>query len=217
MHTRLFYEVWDRRSGGGGRRSAHRQQIRRVQRVAVQPLEEQVDTDVGKEDAQEADNRDPGRRLAAPAAHEAAVQVGGIDDPRDQRPRLFRIPRPVGAPCGVGPHGPCNNPDAQEEEAEARKNKYVLVTEPAKDGKLVTGRFAFARFWLQARGRPLPVYELGLEEGADHAKTFHVSCYLSDDEPVVTATGSSRKDTAALLAKEFSLPRREAYKMVCDL
>ena len=39
-------------------------------------------------------------------------------------------------------------------EGEARKNKYVLVTEPAKNGKLVTGRFAFARFWLKALGRP---------------------------------------------------------------
>ena len=33
----------------------------------------------------------------------------------------------------------------------------------------------------------------------------------------ILATGSSRKDAAALVAKEFSLPRREAYKMVCDL
>jgi glutamate carboxypeptidase len=39
-------------------------------------------------------------------------------------------------------------------EAEAGKSRYVLVTEPAKDGKLITGRFAFARFWLKARGRP---------------------------------------------------------------
>ncbi len=31
------------------------------------------------------------------------------------------------------------------------------------------------------------------------------------------ASGNTRKDAAALLAKEFSLPRREAYKMVCDL
>lgn len=31
------------------------------------------------------------------------------------------------------------------------------------------------------------------------------------------ASGNSRKDTAALIAAEFSLPRREAYKMVCDL
>ena len=31
------------------------------------------------------------------------------------------------------------------------------------------------------------------------------------------ACGNSRKDTAGLLATEFSLPRREAYKMVCEL
>lgn len=39
-------------------------------------------------------------------------------------------------------------------EAEAEKNKYVLVTEPAKNGKLVTGRYAFARFKLIAKGKP---------------------------------------------------------------
>ena len=39
-------------------------------------------------------------------------------------------------------------------EAEAAKNKFVLVTEPAKNGKLVTGRHAFARFNLLAKGRP---------------------------------------------------------------
>jgi glutamate carboxypeptidase len=39
-------------------------------------------------------------------------------------------------------------------EAEAGINKYVLVTEPAKNGKLVTGRYAFARFNLTAKGRP---------------------------------------------------------------
>ena len=39
-------------------------------------------------------------------------------------------------------------------EAEARRHRYVLVPEPAKQGRLVTGRFAFARFRLHARGRP---------------------------------------------------------------
>ena len=39
-------------------------------------------------------------------------------------------------------------------EAEASKHYYVLVPEPAKQGKLVTGRFAFARFWVTVRGRP---------------------------------------------------------------
>lgn len=40
-------------------------------------------------------------------------------------------------------------------EEEAKKNKYVLVPEPAQDrGRLITGRWAFARFRLRARGRP---------------------------------------------------------------
>jgi 16S rRNA (cytidine1402-2'-O)-methyltransferase len=30
------------------------------------------------------------------------------------------------------------------------------------------------------------------------------------------ASGYTRKDTAALIAREFSLPRREAYKLVCE-
>jgi len=40
-------------------------------------------------------------------------------------------------------------------EAEAQKSKYVLVPEPAQDaGRMITGRWAFARFWLHARGTP---------------------------------------------------------------
>ena len=39
-------------------------------------------------------------------------------------------------------------------EAEAKRNHYVLVPEPAKGGKLVTGRHAIARFRVRVRGRP---------------------------------------------------------------
>ena len=40
-------------------------------------------------------------------------------------------------------------------EAEAARNKYVLVPEPAgKDGKTTTGRYAIARFNLRTRGKP---------------------------------------------------------------
>lgn len=40
-------------------------------------------------------------------------------------------------------------------EAQARRNKYVLVPEPAQDrGNLITGRWAFARYVLKASGRP---------------------------------------------------------------
>lgn len=47
--------------------------------------------------------------------------------------------------------------------------------------------------WLQARGRPLPEYALLSEEGADHAKRFHVACRLTDADTTVTADGSSRR------------------------
>ena len=40
-------------------------------------------------------------------------------------------------------------------EAEAARNRYVLVPEPAQDGAdLITGRWAFQRFVVRARGRP---------------------------------------------------------------
>ena len=40
-------------------------------------------------------------------------------------------------------------------EAEARKNKYVLVTEPAREGgKIVTARKGVLQYWLRTVGRP---------------------------------------------------------------
>ena len=51
-------------------------------------------------------------------------------------------------------------------EAEAARHKYVLVPEPARpDGGVVTGRYAIARFNLEATGRPEPCRRRGLGEG----------------------------------------------------
>ncbi|HET6593671.1 MAG TPA: ribonuclease III [Xanthomonadales bacterium] len=47
--------------------------------------------------------------------------------------------------------------------------------------------------WLQGRGRALPQYTLVGEEGADHAKQFHVACRLTDDGTEVQASGRSRR------------------------
>jgi ribonuclease-3 len=55
--------------------------------------------------------------------------------------------------------------------------------------------------WLQARARPLPVYELQREEGADHAKKFYLSCRIPDDETEVEASGSSRRQAEQAAAK----------------
>ena len=47
--------------------------------------------------------------------------------------------------------------------------------------------------FLQARGRPLPDYQLVLAEGEDHARTFTVACVLGDDGGEQTGQGSSRR------------------------
>ena len=48
--------------------------------------------------------------------------------------------------------------------------------------------------WLQARGLPLPQYELTGSHGEDHAKTFDITCVLVEPVPVtVEACASSRR------------------------
>ncbi|MFC4765038.1 ribonuclease III [Dyella koreensis] len=48
--------------------------------------------------------------------------------------------------------------------------------------------------WLQARGWPLPNYELKDSYGEDHAKTFDVSCAIIEPQPIsAEGRGSSRR------------------------
>lgn len=55
----------------------------------------------------------------------------------------------------VVPDEEVGSPTSREAiEAEARRHKYVLVTEPCKNGVVVTGRFAFQRFWVTVAGQP---------------------------------------------------------------
>jgi ribonuclease-3 len=63
--------------------------------------------------------------------------------------------------------------------------------------------------WLQGSARPLPEYELFREEGADHAKKFHVSCTLPDDGTVVEAVGNSRRKAEQAAAKQVMQLLRE--------
>jgi len=57
--------------------------------------------------------------------------------------------------------------------------------------------------YLQARGRPLPVYRLEDEQGADHAKQFFVRCSLGDSDASVVATGTSRRKAEQSAAEEL--------------
>lgn len=55
----------------------------------------------------------------------------------------------------IVPDEEVGSPSSREAiEAEAKRHKYVLVTEPCKNGVVVTGRFAFQRFWVTVHGRP---------------------------------------------------------------
>lgn len=63
--------------------------------------------------------------------------------------------------------------------------------------------------WLQGRARPLPVYELVAEEGAEHAKRFHVTCRLEDAELAATAVGTSRRKAEQAAADELLTRCRE--------
>lgn len=48
--------------------------------------------------------------------------------------------------------------------------------------------------WLQAKGLPLPQYELVASHGEDHAKTFDVSCTISEPLPfTASAHGGNRR------------------------
>jgi ribonuclease-3 len=57
--------------------------------------------------------------------------------------------------------------------------------------------------WMQARGRPLPEYQLVSEEGAEHAKRFFVSCTLPDSGREVEAQGSSRRKAEQSAARKI--------------
>lgn len=47
--------------------------------------------------------------------------------------------------------------------------------------------------WLQARQRPLPIYEPVSESGDDHAKVFCVRCRLTDEALAAEGEGGSRR------------------------
>jgi ribonuclease-3 len=65
--------------------------------------------------------------------------------------------------------------------------------------------------WLQARGLPLPVYELAGSHGNDHAKVFEVDCSIAEPVPLhARCSGHSRRaaeqDAAETLLGQLTQP-----------
>ena len=76
----------------------------------------------------------------------------------------------------------------------------LSATDPGKDPKTALQEL------LQARGKPLPVYELVAETGAAHARKFAVRCVVDElTQPVVAEGGSKRnaEQSAARIALDL--------------
>lgn len=56
--------------------------------------------------------------------------------------------------------------------------------------------------WLQGRQKPLPLYALLSESGEDHAKTFRVTCTLSQPTLATEGEAGSRRAAEQLAAEE---------------
>jgi len=73
-------------------------------------------------------------------------------------------------------------------EAEARRNRYVLVPEPAQDrGNLITGRWAFQRFKVEVRGMPA-------HAGANQADGVSAIREIAAQIPAVEAISDSTRN-----------------------
>ncbi|MDO4709678.1 MAG: ribonuclease III [Pseudomonadota bacterium] len=57
--------------------------------------------------------------------------------------------------------------------------------------------------WLQARGKPLPVYTLLAESGEEHARQFDVSCSLAEPALQERGLGTSRRAAEQLAAAKI--------------
>jgi len=83
---------------------------------------------------------------------------------------------------------------------EALFDPMIRILPPAEDLKDAKTKL---QELLQSQGRPLPVYRLEREEGADHARTFHVRCLIPDDGLEVAAVGNSRRKAEQKAAGEM--------------
>ncbi len=73
------------------------------------------------------------------------------------------------------------------------RDVFGPVVEALPDAETLKDPKTRLQEWLQARARPLPKYDLVREEGAEHAKRFHVLCRLEDGAFEAEAVGTSRR------------------------
>mmetsp|Transcript_5660 Transcript_5660/g.23247 ORF Transcript_5660/g.23247 Transcript_5660/m.23247 type:complete len:532 (+) Transcript_5660:3094-4689(+) len=95
--------------------------------VGVQTDAPQVHADVAHPHDDEPQRPDRRNLLLALARHQPRVQVRGVHEPGDERPRLLGIPGPVRTPRLVGPHGAADEPRGEQREARAEAPVRQIV------------------------------------------------------------------------------------------
>src|SRR5437667_11264885 len=75
-----------------------------ISSIGMQPRQQEVDAPEAEDDHAEAEDLVERGAMPFPAPVHAGMDVGAVNQPHDQRPRLLGIPGPVPAPRVVGPH-----------------------------------------------------------------------------------------------------------------
>lgn len=79
--------------------------------------EEVVDTEIGDDDGEEGeDHVEMIDARIAELRQGLGMEGNGIDHEGDERPRLFWVPRPIGAPADVCPNGTKEDADGEKED-----------------------------------------------------------------------------------------------------
>ncbi len=73
----------------------------------------------------------------------------------------------------------------------------VTLDMPVKDAK------TSLQEWLQARGKPLPEYQVVKTEGEDHSRLYTMSCKIAAVDAAAQATASSRRRAEQLVAEKL--------------
>ena len=90
--------------------------------ITMHATQKEVHAKIGDEDGEESQ-----RHIHMTVHADAAMGRNGIDHQGDESPRLFWVPRPVGAPRHIGPDG--TNEDSITQEGDGRKQQELRQVE----------------------------------------------------------------------------------------
>src|SRR5579859_7709234 len=94
-----------------------------VSGICMQSRQQVSDSEEREHHHREAEDGEVSRTAPAPAASDAHVEISGINEPGNRRPRLLGVPVPVGTPGTVSPVGAGG--DHQGEQGEGNANRFV--------------------------------------------------------------------------------------------